>query len=230
MRLMPPHTKFMRIIKKRTLRYPALEDDANLNSQFVPSLCGEAVKKFGTEMQAYLLSFHEDGLVWGILENGMLETSAFADSPSPQFRPETLQECRLFSAGGELLVWRISDGQFKARWIIDEEGEETDSFDEAQVLHGTQVAKGKNGQILTNGRFTVVADGSQGLRHACPMALTDKDFTVKGSPANKSLTNRPLRLRVRHYLDYDQDGSCFVSLSRLVGVQKESPESDPSSS
>ena len=166
--------------------------------------------------KAYLLSFHDDGVVWGKIQNGTLQTSddlKDADgkpisSPSPEFRPETLQECRLFSEQGELYVWRNGD-DFKARLIedhsTDAKAEERDYFDELQVLWGTQIER-------SNGEFTIVADGSEGLRHAFPQLVDPKNFDGK---------KRPLRLGVRHYLSYGDDGCAYISLSRLVKVDAE---------
>lgn len=166
---------------------------------------------------AYLLSFHDDGVVWGKLksENGtgkLLTSDKLKDSqgnpflsPSPEFRIETLQECRLFSDKGELYVWRNGNG-FKARLIEDNsaasDAEDTEHFDERQVLWGTQTENG-------NDEFTIVADGAEGLRHAFPQKISF------------SGDKRPLRLCVRHYLSYDEDGCAYISLSRLVKVKVE---------
>src|SRR5919197_850650 len=72
----------------------------------------------------YLLSHHDDGVVWGKLRskgqaaNGQsrheLTTSASLGAPFTPFRVATLQECRLFSTRGEWLLWREEVAQFKA--------------------------------------------------------------------------------------------------------------------
>lgn len=186
----------------------------------------------------YLLSFHDDGVIWGKLktENGtskLLTSDELKDSqgkpfPSPEFRVETLQACRLFSERGELYVWRNDNG-FKARLIEDNstasDTEEREYFDEAQVLHGTQIDKDKDGNLLTNGVFTVVVDGSEGLRHAFPQQVLDEEFKIKDDKGRflkntkgEEVRKRPLRLCVRHYLSYDDDGCAYVSLSRLIKV------------
>jgi CRISPR-associated protein (TIGR03984 family) len=175
--------------------------------------------------KTYLLSFHDDGVVWGKIKNGKLETSDnLPDTPSPQFRAETLQECRLFSDKGELYIWR-NGNDFKARLIedslTDTDAEEREHFEEKQVLWGTQI---KNG----NDEFTVVADGSEGLHHAFPQKVDDVEFKVKDDKGKvvkndkgEDVRKRPLRLGLRHYLSYDGDGCAYVSLSRLVNVEVE---------
>lgn len=197
-------------IEMTKITRPTLDDDADFDNKFVKSLENEAVKKFGASANAYLLSFHDDGVVWGKFAGGKLLTSdTLKDSsgnnletPSPAFRTETLQECRLFNEIGELLVWR-GDGQYKARWIIDDATEKVDEyFVEKQVLWGTKTENG-------NEDFTVVADGSEGLRHAFPQELN-----FKGK-------KRPLRLHVRHYVKYDGDGCAKIAFSRLAGISVE---------
>ncbi len=165
-----------------------------------------------------LLAHHDDGVVWGRMNpvNGgyELKTSDFSGSPSPDFRLTTLQECRLFSARGELFLWR-QDGALKTRLVLDEAGEgvETcDYYDEKQVLWG--VSRDEN---LSNDDFTLVFEG-QGLRHAVPLKTTDADFSAS---QDENKRTRPLRLTVRHYLDYDPDGCAYVALSRLVALDKE---------
>jgi CRISPR-associated protein (TIGR03984 family) len=178
-------------------------------------------KKVDLFANAYLLSFHDDGVVWGKLqaENGpvkLLTSDKLKDSqgklffsPSPEFRIETMQECRLFSDKGELYVWRNGSG-FKARLIEDDKTASADErndeyFDEKQILWGTQIKNGNDG-------FTIVADGSEGLHHAFPHKVEANKFDGK---------KRPLRLCVRHYLDYDDDDCAYISLSRLVNVDVE---------
>ncbi len=157
--------------------------------------------------QVYLLSFHDDGVVWGkIKDDGNLETSNFTDSPSPEFRSETLQELRLFGEKGQLHVWRKSETEYQASLALDgETGEYEFLQDEEQVLHGTKTENDSD----VNREFTIVADGSEGLRHAFP-----QNVTFKGD-------KRPLRLHVKHYIEYDIDGCARIAFSRLVNVSVE---------
>ncbi len=189
----------------------------------------------------YLLSFHDDGVVWGKLKNGALIISAKGDisappqTPSPKFRADTLQELRLFSERGELLVWRSGSNDFKARLIQDFKESEINKpadtklkeyFDEPQVLWGTKAEAG-------NTDFTVVADGSQGLRHAFPLKVEDSEFIDESSKANsnnKENRLRLLRLDARHYVDYDDDGCAYIALSRLVEVEVNKAKQDKAES
>jgi CRISPR-associated protein (TIGR03984 family) len=77
-----------------------------------------------------------------------------------------------------------------------------DAIDEGQILWGTDVEEEKGG-------FTVMRDGAQGLRHAVPLSVTGK-FDEQ---------TRPLRLKVRHYLEEDTNGFTRIVASRLVKVE-----------
>ena len=100
------------------------------------------------------------------------------------------------------MFWK-NDIDFNARII--EDNPDTEFIPEEQILWGTQAE-----QITDD--FTLVSDGSQGLRHAVP--LTNIDFN-----RNQQLY-RPLRLVVRHYIDCDETtGLARIYLSRLVSVK-----------
>ena len=118
----------------------------------------------------------------------------------PKLRLFTLQQCRVFGKTSEVMLWQTDEG-FKARLIQDEK--DTEFIPENHILSGTQADK-------ISGDFTLVSDGSQGLRHAVP--LTDIEFDK-----NQKLY-RPLRLNVRHYIDYDDSGVARIDLSRLVNL------------
>jgi CRISPR-associated protein (TIGR03984 family) len=164
-----------------------------------------------------LLSHHDDGVVWGRMKPAadgyeLVTSDSLKVSWLPEFRLITLQECRLFSARGELFLW-WQDGKLKTRLVLDEDGadaEKCDYYDEKQVLWGVSRA-----DKLSNDDFTIVFEG-QGLRHAVPLKTTKANFSKDGDEENKRL--RPLRLTVRHYLDYDDDGCAYVALSRLLLV------------
>jgi CRISPR-associated protein (TIGR03984 family) len=82
---------------------------------------------------------------------------------------------------------------------------QSEAFDEEHILWGTKVEEQSNG-------FSLVADGQQGLHHAVPLDL---------APLNIPHRERyhPLRLRLRHYLNYDSNGSVSVTMSRLVALR-----------
>jgi CRISPR-associated protein (TIGR03984 family) len=177
-----------------------------VNSNFTSDDFKQWLQKKAEELQSseiYMLSFHDDGVVWGKVKRGSLITSDFAGSPSPEFRPQTLQELRLFGEKGQLHVWRIGEGEFKASLASDGDAGEYEFLQtEEQVLHGTHFDGG-------NSDFMIVRDGSEGLKHTFPIIDKSK-FDGK---------KRPLRLKVNHYLEYDQDGCARIAYSRLVGVK-----------
>lgn len=151
----------------------------------------------------YLLAHADDGVIWGRVDDDDLHTSYGIAPTSPPLRSSTLQQARLFGPAGELLLWRSDDG-WRARFVADR-GESTDDFvDEAQILWGDTVEKTQDG-------FTLVREGSQGMRHAVPIAVTADQ-----------LVQRKLRLRVRHYITENDDGEASITLSRLVQLLPES--------
>jgi CRISPR-associated protein (TIGR03984 family) len=157
----------------------------------------------------YLLAHADDGVIWGRLDGEVLRIARDAAGEnreafacSPPLRVETLQQARLFGELAELLVWR-EDAGWKARLIRDEVAEQIawkEAIDEHQLLWGT------HGTALEMD-FTLFRDGTQGLRHALPMAL------VTGAADGKAT---PHRLLVRHYLA-DEDFARIVA-SRLVDL------------
>ncbi|BAZ06393.1 type III-D CRISPR-associated protein Csx19 [Calothrix sp. NIES-3974] len=165
------------------------------------------LEKQASEYQLkYLLAHAEDGVIWGKFQNGTLKTS---DSVFPQLaklRLLTLQQCRIFGEHSEVMLWR-NDDEFKARCVEDTHLDKEEYISENQILWGTQAENISDG-------FTLVSDGSQGLRHAVP--LIDIPFD-----SNQKLY-RPLRLCVRHYLDEDKEtGLVRIYLSRLVNLTTE---------
>ncbi len=151
----------------------------------------------------YLLAHAEDGVIWGKIEAGKLTTSGEVfPQISPGLRLETLQQCRIFGDEGEIFLWKCDRG-WKARLIPDETSLEY--IPECQILWGTKSEREEKG-------FTLVTDGSQGLRHAVPLTGINDYFFGDNY--------RPIRLSVKHYIDYDEDtGIAFISCSRLVSLQ-----------
>ncbi|HKQ08174.1 MAG TPA: CRISPR-associated protein Csx19 [Blastocatellia bacterium] len=150
----------------------------------------------------YMLAHADDGVIWGRMNGGQLETSNDAvPSISPPLRLKTLQSVRLFSAQGELLLWRVEEIRYRSRLIHNLQGGETsdwdEAFDEPQLLWGTP------DEQLPNG-FTLLRDGAQGLRHAVPLQLA----------LNRAINPR---LIVRHYLT--KENFARVAASRLVNIE-----------
>lgn len=182
------------------------------------------------EINVYMLSHHEDGVVWGRLEvneNSLELKTSDGLAASPSFMIETLQECRLFSFYGELMLWRIEKSVYESRMILDrtKNGNSTgnidntsteakvnkklhktyDSFTEDQILWGKKIEKIENG-------FTIVQE-THGVCHAYPREVEESFFY------NNQW--RPLRMQLRHYIDYDNEGCAYVSFSRLLTLKEE---------
>ena len=171
-------------------------------------------KQYQQDQLQYLLAHAEDGVIWGIFDkDGNLSTAnpskdlflnseeLFPKYKLPILRSPTLQQCRIFGENSEVMLWKVGQN-WKARSIEDGHLSKDDYICEEQILWGTQPEEQpKNG-------FTLVSDGSQGLKHAVP--LTGINFKGKDS--------RPLRLKVRHYIDYDESGVARIYLSRLVNL------------
>jgi CRISPR-associated protein (TIGR03984 family) len=147
---------------------------------------------------AWLLAHADDGVIWGRVQDGQLITSDSAfPAVSPPLRALTLQQARLFGPAGEVLVWRTNAG-WQQRELTDGAGESAEAFDEDVILWGTNAGE----QTERNG-FWLAVESDLGLQHAPPVKM------------NKRHT---LKLRMRHYLDFDSEGAAFVRVSRLVDV------------
>ncbi len=163
---------------------------------------------------SYLLAHADDGVMWGkfqLKEGKNSNHYILKTSEKPQLRLSTLQQCRIFGETGEILLWNINN-QWNARLISQTkisqllQDRQIGSITEEQILWGTQ------GKI--NGDFTLLSDGTQGLRHSVPIIVEEKYF----SPNKKELY-RPVRLEVHHYFNYDNDGLARIFTSRLVSLR-----------
>ena len=170
----------------------------------------------------WLLIHTEAGVIWGRVWNGALYLSNGAfPAVSPPLAPHTLWEARLFGAKAQVHLWRTADGF--AAWRIEEQAIEQAPpphgfvFDEWQRLWGTKivdVSPAGEGDRAQQPRFTLIADGEQGLLHAVPLLV----------PANAMVASaehpryRPLRLCTRSYVRYDDGGRARIVANRLVEV------------
>lgn len=147
----------------------------------------------------WLLAYADDGVIWGELRSdGRLHLSGDAFSRiSPPLRTMTLQQTRLFGQDAELLVWK-DNGAWRVRVIQDGKGETGEYYDETHLLWGDKVE-----QQQDEDGFVLLCEGKEGLRHAAPLYQP---------------ISLPMRLRVRHYFAYDQDGQAYISHSRLLGI------------
>lgn len=157
----------------------------------------------------YLLAHADDGVIWGRFADDKLVTADTVDSPKfkqlPTLRLSTLQQCRIFSEIGEVLLWK-SCGQLSARVIADspESPLKAEPIQENQLLWGTHGSQ--------SGGFTLLRDGSQGLKHAIPVT-EGIQLNADGKLVNKAC------LVVNHYVEYDDDGLARIGISRLVDVK-----------
>ncbi|MBE9120862.1 TIGR03984 family CRISPR-associated protein [Tychonema sp. LEGE 07199] len=153
---------------------------------------------------SYLLAHAEDGIIWGRFDSKKLTTAEKIfhkrdQVDLPELRLLTLQQCRIFGRDGEILLWRISETKFKWRFIGNPE---EDKIPESQILWGTHGEKQRN--------FTLLWDGSQGLKHAVPFT----DIELEGDRLVK-----PVRLLVHHYIKYEEEtGLARIYRSRLVDL------------
>ncbi len=111
---------------------------------------------------------------------------------------------RLFDETEEVFLWRVGEGKWRGRRIVEGIGQTSSYFDEPQILWGTQVE-------AASADFGRVADGEQGMRHAPPVELQVQDWQEV----------RRLRLGLRDYLGEDEAGWLRVTMSRMTSVWKE---------
>lgn len=185
----------------------AITDDAKLKAWLL--------KQASDHKLRYLLAHADDGVIWGYFNESKLAIahdifSQFPKLPQfPELRLSTLQQCRIFGVNGEVLLWRVGK-EWRSRVISDPptKTQHPDIIIEDQVLWGTQ------GKVQDG--FTLLSDGQQELYHAVPLTNIQFDEPKK--------LNRPVRLKVKHYIEYDSNGLARIGLSRLVDLLAESQE------
>lgn len=155
----------------------------------------------------WLLVHADDGVIWGqCLSDDAVAPRLALQAALPTLRPETLQMARLFGPDAELLLWRDGGGAWHARLLRDVAGDGIstfqESFDEEQILWGDHGRVSGESDGVT---FVEMSDGAQGLRHTVPLADASGDHA-----------ERPLRLRVRHYVAEDGDDSPSPGFARVV--------------
>ena len=165
--------------------------------------------------ELWLLAYLDYAVVWGKYSEKGLETRETLD-------PEFLQELRLFGPNGEYYLWRSDETGFQARLRVDEATsiefrENTGKWKEAKGYTPLPVASdlphiAEEWQVLWGTSVKVEADTSW-------TTLTEERGVNMAFPATLIENQLPLRLRVRHYLDYDEEtGLCYYKDLRLVEV------------
>ncbi len=156
-----------------------------------------------------LLVHQYSGVIWGTKVFDKWEVSSGLIDNSPTLDLDRVLHLRVFGQTSEIYVWRTAVG-LQGRKVSDSEVGTTDCFDEQQVLWGTEFVRQTDG-------FTVVREGDRGMQHAVPLVLSKSVFET-----DSDKKTHPLRLRVRHYVQQDdQTGLAQIFASRLVNVQEE---------
>lgn len=158
------------------------------------------VKWFEEKAQAYdlkwLLVHADDGVIWGKMQNGQLQLAS--SIYVPKLRAITIQTAYLFGESGELLLWKTGNMRWKSRILKEGLGTEVECYDEERLLWGDTIEKDEQG-------FMLLCQGSEGLRHALPLETENKNICHP-------------KIKVRHFLDYDDDGQAYIKFSRLVSL------------
>lgn len=141
----------------------------------------------------YLLSHHDDGIIWGYFGESWKLSEKKVNSPV--FNPVTLQQCRLFGPQAEFFLWRSGSG-FKSRLLVEYPGEDFEIIDKRHILWGTEAEP-------QNDNFTLMREGQQGMLHLLPIP-------------NPKLH---VALNIRAYIDYDHDNHAFFRWHRLTGIE-----------
>jgi CRISPR-associated protein (TIGR03984 family) len=164
---------------------------------------------------SYLLAHGDDGVIWGkfkIKDSKNNNDLILKTSENPQLRLSTLQQCRIFGETGEILLWNSND-KWNARLISQTKVSQLLQDRQIGLIPENQILWGTQGKI--NGDFTLLSDGTQGLRHSVPIIVEENYFSQ-----NKKELYRPVRLKVNHYFNYDNDGLARIFTSRLVSLIK----------
>lgn len=186
----------------------------NISEQLLQDWLKEQAKN---HQLPYLLAYAEDGVIWGKFEivTGTLKTAreVFPEYNFPKLRLNTLQQCRIFGKAGEVLLWN-SNGKWRSRLILETKALELISKEKIGLIPESQVLWGTKGQENKEHGFTLLSDGSQGLKHAVPRTGINFDRNE-----NEKQPKRPVKLEVHHYFCYDSDGVARIFLSRLVSLK-----------
>jgi len=166
------------------------------NHQKISAWLSEQIQKYNLR---WLLAYADDGVIWGEMrQDGLHLSSKLFPEISPSLRYITLKEARMFNENAEMHLW--SDVvTCKGILIKEDEGFETECYDESYLLWGTKKGKTEDG-------FTLVYQGSEGLCHAPPVGIDNDQAQFQ------------INIKVRHFLDYDSEGQAYIAFSRLVSL------------
>lgn len=156
----------------------------------------------------FVLVHSIDGVTWGRISDGELLTShKFRADVSPPLHMQTLLELRLFNLERELYLWKGTQaGQWNVRKAEDQQFEV--GYEAPDILMEHHILFGTLG-INLGDNFTLLEDGSQGLRQIVPIDATK---------INERNT-RPY-MQVHHYLETDvETGRTNIVISRLASIE-----------
>jgi CRISPR-associated protein (TIGR03984 family) len=172
----------------------------------------------------WLLAHDLDGVIWGELRSDHLHLSCAPEAFGTgdlTLQWETLQQARLFSSAGELMLWYGPRGQtpaapsaslipagWQARLFQDAAPDQAAPplacIDEAYLLWGTSAPD------PARAGFRRYREGAQGISHTPPLTEAPHGGGARGRA----------RLHVRHYLHEDpQTGEVTIGASRLVNLE-----------
>lgn len=191
-----------------------LAQKIELNGKVPDNLEEWFLQHTGLGETAWLLAFQDDGVVWGRVDTTgqsprlVCSPQAFPSSGLPALRGKTLQKAFLFGSGAEVRLWKDDCGMWQARRISDRPEKKDQVITQELILWGSQVVQ------TSDAGFTLVEDGRQGLRHPVPLPVKESSF---GKPRKE----RPLRIIVTQYINFDQDGQAYIENTRLSGLRAE---------
>jgi CRISPR-associated protein (TIGR03984 family) len=164
----------------------------------------------------YLLAHTEDGVIWGRFDiqtrSFEISKQLFPEYDFPNLRLSTLLQCHIFGEAGEVLLWK-SNKKWCARLILQSKVSKLLQHQQIGVIPENQILWGTQGKTRDN--FTLLSDGSQGLKHAVPISVEESYFD------KDKKEYRPVRLELHHYFCYEKDGIARIFVSRLVSIKKE---------
>ncbi|MCK9280544.1 MAG: CRISPR-associated protein Csx19 [Melioribacteraceae bacterium] len=138
---------------------------------------------------SYFLAFLNNNVLVGKFGSGK-----FIDGDSQLIDSNHLQKLRVFNKNEELLIWK-TNGELKARYRKDEEGDDSLAVDAHQVLFGTET----KGNIISEERGTSIA---------LPFEVPEMK---PGNPKDR------VKIHTRNYLSLNEAGQYSYTDSRLIG-------------
>lgn len=152
----------------------------------------------------WALAHCDDGVTWGRYDTGeqlWRLGNQVAPEISPPIRRDSLQELRLFSEAGEVLIWRTDAG---LRGRVLREGDTSDPL----PLVDPRILRGDHVIAPCDHDFTHVGDRA-GAEQVLPLAVT-----------TEQLRTGQVCLAVRHYYESDaKTGAVRLAATRLVAIK-----------